>query len=119
MIKKREVLKYLKRETLLDICRNFEVSGLSASLKAEVVDGLMGKRGISLEDILNFLKAKGLKELCYDHELSPESNRKVEIDEEKIEAFKGTISLPFEKSKQIAVKIIDDRGIESLRVIRL
>jgi adenine-specific DNA-methyltransferase len=48
-------------------------------------------------------------------------NLKAEIDEEKIEAFKGTLSLPFEKSDnaKIAVKIVDDRGIESLRVISL
>jgi len=44
---------------------------------------------------------------------------KAEIDEEKIEAFKGTISLPFEPGNAIAVKIIDDRGIESLRVINM
>jgi len=46
-------------------------------------------------------------------------NLKAEIDEEKIEAFKGTISLPFEAGSAVAVKIIDDRGIESLRVITL
>ena len=46
-------------------------------------------------------------------------NLKAEIDEEKIEAFSGTVSLPFAKSEKIAVKIIDDRGIESLRVIKL
>ncbi len=46
-------------------------------------------------------------------------NLKAEIDEEKIEAFGGTVSLPFTKSEKIAVKIIDDRGIESLRVINL
>jgi hypothetical protein len=48
-------------------------------------------------------------------------NLKAEIDEEKIEAFKGTVSLPFKKgdNAKIAVKIIDDRGIESLRVISL
>lgn len=48
-------------------------------------------------------------------------NLKVQIDQEKIEAFKGTLSLPFEKgdNAKIAVKIIDDRGIESLRVISL
>ncbi len=44
-------------------------------------------------------------------------NLKAEIDEEKIEAFRGTVSLPFEPGKQIAVKIIDDRGIESLKII--
>ncbi len=46
-------------------------------------------------------------------------NLKAEIDEEKIEAFRGTQSLEFEPGKTIAVKIIDDRGIESLRVINL
>lgn len=46
-------------------------------------------------------------------------NLKAEIDEEKIEAFKGTISLPFEASSAVAVKIIDDRGIESLRVLKV
>jgi adenine-specific DNA-methyltransferase len=45
-------------------------------------------------------------------------NLKAEIDEEKIEAFRGTVSLPFKPGKQIAVKIIDDRGIESFKIIR-
>ncbi len=46
-------------------------------------------------------------------------NLKAEIDEEKIEVLRGTISLEFEPGKTIAVKIIDDRGIESLRVIKV
>jgi len=45
-------------------------------------------------------------------------NLKAEIDEDKIESFKGTISLPFEGGSTVAVKIIDDRGIESLRVLK-
>lgn len=46
---------------------------------------------------------------------------KAEIDEEKMEQYHGTTSLPFDLgiNKKIAVKIIDDRGIESLRVIRV
>jgi len=46
---------------------------------------------------------------------------KTEIGEEKIEAFKGAVSLPFARGDnvKIAVKIIDDRGIESLKVISL
>lgn len=44
-------------------------------------------------------------------------NLKAEIDEEMIEAFRGTESLPFVPGKQIAIKIIDDRGIESLKII--
>jgi adenine-specific DNA-methyltransferase len=48
-------------------------------------------------------------------------NLKTEIDEQLIEAYRGTVSLPFEtgKHKRIAVKIVDDRGIESLKVIGL
>lgn len=46
-------------------------------------------------------------------------NLKAEIDEEKIESFGGTISLPFVPGKAVAVKIIDARGIESLKIIRL
>ena len=46
-------------------------------------------------------------------------NLKAEIDKEKIESFKGTMSLEFEPGSSIAVKIIDDRGIESLRVINM
>lgn len=44
-----------------------------------------------------------------------------EIDEDLIEAYRGTESLPFAigKNKRVAVKIIDDRGIESLRVLDL
>jgi adenine-specific DNA-methyltransferase len=46
-------------------------------------------------------------------------NLRAEIDQELIEAYRGTISLPFEpgKHKRIAVKIVDDRGIESLKVM--
>lgn len=48
-------------------------------------------------------------------------NLKAEIDPELIQAYRGTVSLPFEagKHKRIAVKIVDDRGIESLRVIEV
>ena len=44
-------------------------------------------------------------------------NLKAEIDEEKIQAFYGTESLPFTAGKAVAVKIIDARGIESFKII--
>ena len=48
-------------------------------------------------------------------------NLKAEIDEERIEAYRGTVSLPFEagEHKRIAVKIVDDRGIESLKILEV
>ena len=46
-------------------------------------------------------------------------NLKAEIDEELIEAYSGTESLPFDlgERRRIAVKIVDDRGIESLKIM--
>jgi adenine-specific DNA-methyltransferase len=46
-------------------------------------------------------------------------NLNAEIDMNKIEAYGGTVSLPFATGKAIAVKIIDARGIESLKIIRI
>ena len=48
-------------------------------------------------------------------------NLKAEIDMDLIEAYRGTASLPFEVGghNRIAVKIIDDRGIESLKVVEV
>lgn len=46
-------------------------------------------------------------------------NLKAEIDMDKIEAYGGNVSLPFTPGKAIAVKIIDARGIESLKIIRI
>jgi adenine-specific DNA-methyltransferase len=48
-------------------------------------------------------------------------NLKAEIDEELIESYRGTESLPFQpgKNRRAAVKIIDDRGIESFKIIGL
>jgi adenine-specific DNA-methyltransferase len=46
---------------------------------------------------------------------------RAELDEDLLEQFHGTVSLPFEAGDQrrIAVKIVDDRGIESLKIIGL
>ena len=46
---------------------------------------------------------------------------KAETDEQLIEACKDTVSLPFEPgdNQRIAVKIIDDRGIESPKIIEV
>jgi adenine-specific DNA-methyltransferase len=48
-------------------------------------------------------------------------NLKAEIDLDLIEHYRGTVSLPFElgEHKRVAVKVIDDRGIESLKVLQL
>jgi adenine-specific DNA-methyltransferase len=48
-------------------------------------------------------------------------NLKAQIDLELIENYRGNVSLPFKlgSNKQIAVKIVDDRGIESLKILKV
>ena len=48
-------------------------------------------------------------------------NLKAEIDTDLIEAYQGTVCLPFESGEhgRAAVKIVDDRGVESLKVLEL
>ena len=46
---------------------------------------------------------------------------RTEIDQNLIAAYRGTVSLPFEpgEHERAAVKIVDDRGVESLRIMEL
>ena len=46
---------------------------------------------------------------------------KAEIDGKRMEAYRGTVSLPFEPGEhgRAAVKIVDDRGVESLKIVEL
>ena len=63
-----------------------------------------------------FLTVVGKKDLS-----QLQRNLKAEINEDLIEAYCGTDSLPFEAGPngRAAVKIIDDRGIESLKIVDL
>jgi adenine-specific DNA-methyltransferase len=46
---------------------------------------------------------------------------RAELDDAKLKAYQGTVSLPFTPgpNRRVAVKIVDDRGIESLKVLAL
>jgi adenine-specific DNA-methyltransferase len=46
---------------------------------------------------------------------------RAELNEDLLGSFHGTVSLPFEAgdNRKVAVKIVDDRGIESLKIIPL
>ena len=46
---------------------------------------------------------------------------RAQIDQSRIEAYRGTVSLPFEagEHRRAAVKVVDNRGVESLRLLNL
>ena len=48
-------------------------------------------------------------------------NLRTEIETDLIEAYRGTVSLPFDAGKhgRAAIKIVDDRGVESLKIVEL
>ena len=48
-------------------------------------------------------------------------NIRAELNEGLLDKFHGTKSLPFEagENKKVAVKIVDDRGIEFLKILSL
>ena len=48
-------------------------------------------------------------------------NLKAEIDTSLIETYRGTESLPIESGEhgRAAIKVVDDRGIESLKIVEL
>ncbi|MCY4003235.1 MAG: site-specific DNA-methyltransferase, partial [Rhodospirillales bacterium] len=48
-------------------------------------------------------------------------NLRSEIDANLIEAYRGTVSLPFDLGEhgRAAIKIVDDRGVESLKIVEL
>jgi adenine-specific DNA-methyltransferase len=48
-------------------------------------------------------------------------NIKAELDDSALEQLHSTVSLPFEpgENRKVAVKIVDDRGIESLKILPL
>jgi adenine-specific DNA-methyltransferase len=48
-------------------------------------------------------------------------NLKATLNEERLTAYHGTVSLPFAAglNRKVAVKLIDDRGIESLKILPL
>jgi hypothetical protein len=60
MLKKCKILEYLTKRKLLEICNNFEIVGLLARKKDDIVDELMGYRSISLDKIMPLLKVNEL-----------------------------------------------------------
>ena len=73
--------------------------------------------GMSIEPMQVFFPMGGAK----DGWTKLAKTLKAEINQDLIEQYAGNVSLPFtvESGRSIAVKIVDDRGIESLKVIKV
>jgi hypothetical protein len=61
---KRQILECLSRLKLIEIAGVFEITGISGKPKDIILDSLMSKRSIPIQDILNQLNRDDLKSIC-------------------------------------------------------
>jgi adenine-specific DNA-methyltransferase len=115
----------LRKDGLYEV----EVNGFDYfdTVKGELVSGGKGKIAVWLLDTdyderslfprQVFFPMAGAKDGWY----KLRKDIRAELDETRLAEFHGTVSLPFEAGghRKVAVKVVDDRGIESLKVIRL
>ena len=96
-----------------DIQKNEVISGDTSTIVAWMLDTDYDGRSLYPSQV--FFPMPGQKNDWQDLA----KNLNAEIDEELIEIYTGTVSLPFElnERQRAAVKIIDHRGTESLRVL--
>ncbi len=64
MASKRKILEALTRSGLLDIARQYEITGLTAQSKAEIMDALAGSRKVQPEEFLFQFGRDDLKGIC-------------------------------------------------------
>jgi adenine-specific DNA-methyltransferase len=78
MASKRKILEALTRTGLLDIARHYEITGLTAQSKANIVDALAGSRKVQPEDFLTLFGRDDLKGFCQSLGLD-ESGREKQV----------------------------------------
>lgn len=78
MASKRKILEAMTRNSLLDIARHYEITGLTAQSKANIVDALAGSRKVQLDEFLTLFSRDDLKRLCHALSLD-ESGREKQL----------------------------------------
>jgi hypothetical protein len=64
MPNKRQILQSFSRSVLYDLSRFFQILGLSNKPKDDIINALMAKRSVSVEEILGQLSRDDLKGIC-------------------------------------------------------
>lgn len=64
MASKRKILEAMTKSGLLDIARHYEITGLTAQSKANIVDALAGSRKVQPDEFLTLFGRDDLKGLC-------------------------------------------------------
>jgi hypothetical protein len=97
MPNKRQILEILSRALLLEIARSFEIPGLTAKPKDEILGAIMGKRSISIDEILQNLKVSDLKGICREISITAGSAGKDDLISLLVSDGKKAIKIEKEK----------------------
>ena len=87
MASKTQILNVLPKTRLLEIAREYDVSGLSARRKADIAKALARKRSIPMTEVFDFLKRDELKAICRELGLDDRGKEKALISERIINAL--------------------------------
>jgi len=81
MSRKRQILEAISRAKLLEIARTYEITGLTALQKAEIVDALASSRTVQPEDFLTTpaFNRDDLKSICREIGLDESGREKASI----------------------------------------
>lgn len=78
MASKRKILEAMTRNALMDIAKHYEITGLTAQSKANIVDALAGSRKVQPDEFLTLFGRDDLKRLCQTLSLD-ESGREKQL----------------------------------------
>lgn len=117
-VQKRSDGKYLVEVhgfDYFDTAKGELVSGGKGKIAAWILDTDYDERSLFPRQV--FFPMAGAKDGWY----KLKKDIRAELNEALLDKFHGTVSLPFEagENRKAAVKIVDDRGIESLKIIPL
>ncbi len=76
MVRKGKILETFSRQSLLNIAKNFEITGLTGKSKAEIIGALLGVRRVSAEAVLALFSREDLKKICRDLSLDDKGRDK-------------------------------------------
>jgi adenine-specific DNA-methyltransferase len=116
MSRKRQILDAISRATLLDVARTYEITGLTALQKAEIVDALAGSRSVQPEDFLASFSRDDLKAICRDMGLDEGGREKATIVDRILGRESADDPAPRATApRQPRRRDIDEMGIEDYR----
>jgi len=118
MSRKRQILEAISRATLLDVARTYEITGLTALPKAEIVDALAGSRSVQPEDFLTTptFSRDDLKAICRDMGLDDSGREKAAIVDRILGRESDDDHAPKAAApRQPRRRDIDEMGIEDYR----